>query len=53
MKGGHGLRIVGLKRVRTMLSGVGYDWDGLSSLKILRRGLRLCGLPFAMSVDAS
>ncbi len=33
--------------------GVDYDRDRLSSLEILRRGLRLCGRPFAVSASAS
>jgi putative transposase len=33
--------------------GVDYDRDRLASLAILRRGLRLCGQPFAVSAVAS
>nr|MDO8100071.1 transposase [Candidatus Njordarchaeota archaeon] len=33
--------------------GVDYDRDGLASLVILHRGLRLCGQPFAVSAGAS
>jgi hypothetical protein len=32
---------------------VDYDRNRLASLAILRRGLRLCGQPFAASADAS
>lgn len=33
--------------------GADYDRNRLASLAILRRGLRLCGQPFAVSADAS
>ncbi len=38
---------------RCVKCGVDYDRDRLASLAILCRGLRLCGRPFAVSVDAS
>ena len=41
----------GISRCRTC--GVDYARNRLSSLEIVRRGLRLCGQPFAVSADTS
>jgi putative transposase len=38
---------------RCKTCGVDYGRDRLASLAILRRGMRLCGQPFAVSADAS
>jgi len=38
---------------RCVYCGVDYDRNRLASLAILRRGLRLCGQPFAVSADPS